>query len=267
MGTNTKSKKPMEPIDDDAPFSVVQMDREYLELAKDTEANRERLRAMVDAAAKENGYDLGPLYHGGGDGKFESFDFSLAMDFGMHFGRSKAISDRFFGRNARSFYLKINDFLEIEDGGDSAGWAKSIADALRSENEEKHESLIELLIGISESYDEVYNDVLDRISNDYENENKFSNWTKQDHIDFEDEVTLQARRELASHILDVALDSDFDGFVYDNKAETIKGEDNEVWIALHPSQIKSADTVTYDSTGAVIPLSQRFNPESDNINF
>ena len=34
-----------------------------------------------------------------------------------------------------------------------------------------------------------------------------------------------------------------------------------------PSQIKSADPVTYDDAGNVIPLSKRFNPETPNINF
>ena len=36
-------------------------------------------------------------------------------------------------------------------------------------------------------------------------------------------------------------------------------------IVFNPSQIKSADPVTYDSSGAPIPLSQRFNPESPSI--
>lgn len=34
---------------------------------------------------------------------------------------------------------------------------------------------------------------------------------------------------------------------------------------LTPEQIKSADTVTYDDAGNVIPLSQRFNPESSDV--
>jgi hypothetical protein len=38
-------------------------------------------------------------------------------------------------------------------------------------------------------------------------------------------------------------------------------------VAFNPSQIKSADPVTYDNAGNVIPLSERFNPETPNINF
>jgi hypothetical protein len=36
---------------------------------------------------------------------------------------------------------------------------------------------------------------------------------------------------------------------------------------IDPAKIKSADPVTYDNAGNVIPLSQRFNPETPNINF
>ena len=38
-------------------------------------------------------------------------------------------------------------------------------------------------------------------------------------------------------------------------------------IAFHPSQIKQTDPVTYDNNGKVIPLSERFNPENDDIRF
>lgn len=38
-------------------------------------------------------------------------------------------------------------------------------------------------------------------------------------------------------------------------------------VVFEPSQIKSADPVTYDDAGNVIPLSQRFNQQSDDIRF
>ena len=38
-------------------------------------------------------------------------------------------------------------------------------------------------------------------------------------------------------------------------------------MVYNPNQIKSADPVTYDANGNVIPLSQRFNPESDSISY
>ena len=46
----------------------------------------------------------------------------------------------------------------------------------------------------------------------------------------------------------------------------ILADGNEI-IATSPSQIKSADPITYDNTGNIIPLSQRFNVNSPDIRF
>jgi len=59
----------------------------------------------------------------------------------------------------------------------------------------------------------------------------------------------------------VIIGSDLDG-----RFGLKEGDDFPTWaIALDPSQIKSADPVTYDSNGNVIPLSKRFNPANDSI--
>ena len=39
------------------------------------------------------------------------------------------------------------------------------------------------------------------------------------------------------------------------------------YIAFNPNQIKSADPITYDDAGNVIPLSERFNPEKEDIRY
>ena len=45
-------------------------------------------------------------------------------------------------------------------------------------------------------------------------------------------------------------------------------EDHEaMFVVFDPSQIKSADPATYDNQGKLIPLSQRFNPESNDIRY
>lgn len=53
----------------------------------------------------------------------------------------------------------------------------------------------------------------------------------------------------------------FDGVI------RMDGEEVDEYIAFEPSQIKSADPVTYDNEGKVIPLSERFNPENEDIRF
>ena len=55
-------------------------------------------------------------------------------------------------------------------------------------------------------------------------------------------------------------DEGYDGVYYN-------GDGNEEWVAFYPNQIKSAEPVTYDEEGNVIPLSERFNPNTDDINF
>ena len=49
----------------------------------------------------------------------------------------------------------------------------------------------------------------------------------------------------------------------------INREDGEIYeyIAFNPNQIKSADPVTYDDNGNVIPLSERFNPKKEDIRY
>lgn len=49
----------------------------------------------------------------------------------------------------------------------------------------------------------------------------------------------------------------------------INEEDGAIWeyVAFSPNQIKSADPVTYDDAGNVIPLSERFNPEKEDIRY
>lgn len=45
------------------------------------------------------------------------------------------------------------------------------------------------------------------------------------------------------------------------------GDSHTVWIPFSSEQVKSADPVTYDDAGNVIPLSERFNPEKVDIRY
>jgi len=63
-------------------------------------------------------------------------------------------------------------------------------------------------------------------------------------------------------IFDIIYKRGYDGIVYSNSAE---GDGSDSMMVLDSFQIKSADPVTYDDAGQVIPLSQRFNSESPDI--
>ena len=94
---------------------------------------------------------------------------------------------------------------------------------------------------------------------------------------FEVDATGKAARELQFDILDdsgpykqknnaeilAAINSgNYDAIVLKNTTD-----EGTVTVPLNPSQIKSADPVTYDNNGNVIPLSQRFQSESPDIRF
>ncbi|MFZ4765521.1 MAG: JAB domain-containing protein, partial [Roseimicrobium sp.] len=54
----------------------------------------------------------------------------------------------------------------------------------------------------------------------------------------------------------------YDGVLFN---EFFFGKETPVTVVFSPNQIKSADPITRDEQGNVIPLSQRFNPDSDSI--
>lgn len=63
---------------------------------------------------------------------------------------------------------------------------------------------------------------------------------------------------------------EYDGVIMKNVGGEFAGNFKEPindYVPFYPSQIKSADPVTYDDNGNIIPLSQRFNPESNDIRF
>lgn len=58
-----------------------------------------------------------------------------------------------------------------------------------------------------------------------------------------------------------------DGIIDEMFAERHKGLTGNQYVAFSPNQIKSADPVTYDDNGNVIPLSERFNPRKEDVRF
>lgn len=78
----------------------------------------------------------------------------------------------------------------------------------------------------------------------------------------ENDATLGAANE--NDVLERAKRRGFDGVLFEKPSVDFEGQ-GENYVVFNPSQIKSADPVTYDEQGNVIPLSQRFNPQSDSI--
>lgn len=72
--------------------------------------------------------------------------------------------------------------------------------------------------------------------------------------------TEAANRELVK----ILKEKGYDGIIYKNYFES---NGSTSYIAFDPTQIKSADPVTYDDNGNVIPLSERFNTEEPDIRY
>ena len=68
------------------------------------------------------------------------------------------------------------------------------------------------------------------------------------------------------HINDHLKREGYDGVIIENDAGSF-GRSTKTYIALDNTQVKSADPVTYDDNGNVIPLSERFNPEQSDIRY
>ncbi len=76
-------------------------------------------------------------------------------------------------------------------------------------------------------------------------------------------------RSVGRKIRNALIAAGHDGVFYENaiEAETGLAGDRRTYIALFPEQIKSADPITRDDQGRVIPLSERFNEASDDIRY
>ncbi len=63
---------------------------------------------------------------------------------------------------------------------------------------------------------------------------------------------------------------DYDGIILDEGGDMVNGKPISrglSYVVRKSAQIKSADPVTYDNDGNIIPLSERFNPENDDIRY
>jgi hypothetical protein len=68
-----------------------------------------------------------------------------------------------------------------------------------------------------------------------------------------------------SVLMKKAIKEGHDGVVFENVQDG--GDFDTIYAVFEPNQFKSADPVTYDDEGNVIPLSQRFNPDTNDLRY
>lgn len=89
-----------------------------------------------------------------------------------------------------------------------------------------------------------------------------------DLLSMDDSVHAALENYDATEWRELASKRGIDGISYHNDIEgDTSSDENMAFAVFSPNQIKSAEPVTYDDEGNVIPLSQRFNPESNDVRF
>ena len=209
-------------------------DAEYLELAKDPEKNRTLLQKMVDVAAKAAGYITPKVFHGSpSKAGFTVFDPTKGKSFGgvNNVGSWWTTNPK----QAKAFA----EYYDVDSDGRILG----------AKEGDVYQAYLNMgRVWEAGSLDNFFRVVLGRSG--------------------KTELADIGPAEIAK-IREYFKNSNIDSVrIADTTGDDMTGQGSgEYYLTLKPEQIKSADPVTYDNAGNVIPLSQRFNEAVSDIRF
>lgn len=255
-----KLDKGVQPILDDvekelakkpgARYSLKANDQAYLAAVE--RGDMETAQKMVDEAAKAAGYTV-ETYHGT-DKEFTVFETMYRNEFGYHVGGEKAAKSRVeFELNPKimRLYTKLGKTIQTTDVfGYFAGMHDYIF-YVRGEMDKIEDLDFIKQLGRKKKLRNKFpeNEILEQMHGAY--------------VDFHENgyKGSDARRvvELTQEYLkSIGVDSVSYKNAYEDAGSTS-------YLLLHPEQVKLADPVTYDDSGNVIPLSERFNEGNPDI--
>lgn len=203
----------------------------------------ETAQRMVDEVAKSAGYTV-KAYHGTSYGGFTVFDtyggkFGL-FGKGSYFTEDKNVADSYQqkgkGNNKQTYsvYLSPQKALDMDANANVAMWQKAVPDAADYfENCKTNEDCFKQLKEYCADYE-------------------MRRWEAEDLIT--DVISYNMGYDAITHI----------GGGRFNRQDATR---HRVYIVFEPVNIKSADPVTYDNNGNVIPLSERFNEKEVDIRY
>ena len=186
------------------------------------------------------------VYHGTSSYGFTKFVPTKSLrDVGIHFG-SKYLADSVSThRHAKgrigitpgvyACFLNITNMATVEDEFQMSN--KEFADMFSGQN----------------GYDALKAKTAEGKKIQERIEEKWHYWLEKDEDSCEPDI------ELKQLVIDLLKVERIDGLYYFNANES----DEYDYVALNPSQIKLADSVTYDNAGNIIPLSRRFDNGDD----
>lgn len=214
-------------------------DNAYLKAVKS--GNLAMAQKMVDLAAKAAGYNS-PKVHHGTNRLFDQFlieEMGFPLDQAVFFSEDQKVADFFAKQKAGS-----ESETEDDDARGRPGMPRIVSAYLKLSNPAK----------VGEIEDEVTIDQLwERIGLPL---NTIPDSESHHQGDYEQPIWAYYSEN--EEILKAIRDAGFDGI-------SGKEKGSAMFAVFNPSQIKSADPVTYDSNGEVIPLSERFKQSKDSI--
>jgi hypothetical protein len=257
-----------------------EIDTAYLDAVKS--GDMETAQKMVDEAAKEAGYNY-HLYHGT-DADFTEFDLrkhggknGKGEGYGIYLASNKEISAP-YGKNVIDSYTRFNRLAEGREKTLSYGEVRNLIkrscelDAKQMVDDEGYDSVSEALkdtwvsnvvytYGYS-NMEQIYNDVANKLWEENNNDGDLINEMMAlsgANYDYNNALKFY------ENVLTPTTGIDGFHYIWDNKDGS--GVQNDIYLAFNSNQIKSADPVTYDDDGNVIPLSERFNSENNDIRY
>ncbi len=200
-------------------------DSEYLDAV--SRGDMKTAQRMVDEAAKAAGFKVKRLYHGT-PSKDPFYQFKKYTTYGYYFTPEKQVAQYYAGSGGRI----IEVFLKLK----------------------RPANLLDVDSFLESAPDDFQVWIDEKFSG---NRDSFKSWAESGEL-YSDNVG-RTQDSLMRELQGLG----YDGVIFEDSNWT--GSPWNSYVVFNPSQIKSADPVTYDDAGNVIPLSQRFSDQSDDI--
>ena len=228
----------------------------------------EEARGLVKEAALKSGY-VGPWYHHG-TFSIEEGDFVFDVKpFGVHFGTRDAAEARPIGKMIDDFIKDLKIFKDEKDGlwyWSSSG--EESEDGFMTEDQARTDAnmTVDWRAENEDEFSSTLTEVYLRLGNTF----RMSDMIGWDPVAIVRDLGnrgVVVEGEPTHHNIIQTLKGPpygYDSVIYTNRYEDI-GKDSV--IVFHPKRIKSALPDIRDKDGAVIPVSQRFDPTKEDIRF
>lgn len=280
----TENEGTFNPEDNDIRFRISEeQDKAYIDAVE--AGDMETAQAMVDSAAQAAGYNSPRLYHGT-KSEFNVFNakHNDPGSKGFFFTDSEEMASS-YGKNIKQVYLRVEDPYVIEGNGrnwnnlhtDIFSVIPEIEDQIRA-----HEIAMKRFLENGDIKQSQYDYFRDKYYNKVDFIKDESKNTIFDIIkkyiyrwqirNFNSKLNVDRTRDfewllqqLDSDVNIIFKDiTDYGANITDYESIFVP---HDVYVTTNPKNIKSADAVTYDDNGNVVPLSERFNDEEDDVRF